>query len=107
MVFQPMAIKEISYGGAQVETDFPLQLDSLHDSGSPWATARWSVKGRASLQHYRRRTRAGTLPVGHEFIEPPERVASAIAASSTPSRPVDARYKKKPVPSGRYVPGLS
>src|SRR5438552_11488957 len=31
MVFQPMAIKEISRGGAQVETTFPLQLDSLHE----------------------------------------------------------------------------
>src|SRR5215467_6313954 len=31
MVFQPMAIKEISRGGAQIETTFPLQLDSLHD----------------------------------------------------------------------------
>lgn len=31
MVFEAMAIKEISHGGAQVETAFPLQLDSLHD----------------------------------------------------------------------------
>jgi hypothetical protein len=31
MVFQSMAIKEISRGGAQIETSFPLQLDSLHD----------------------------------------------------------------------------
>src|SRR5580765_4379672 len=30
-VFQPMGIKEISRGGAQVETGFPLQLDSLHE----------------------------------------------------------------------------
>ena len=31
MVFQPMAVREISRGGALVETVFPLQLDSLHD----------------------------------------------------------------------------
>jgi len=31
MVFQPMAITEIATGGAQIETAFPLQLDSLHD----------------------------------------------------------------------------
>jgi len=31
MVFQPMTIKEISRGGAQVETGFPLHLDSLHE----------------------------------------------------------------------------
>ena|SRR5687767_5467057 len=31
MVFQPIAIKEVGRGGAQVETAFPLQLDSLHE----------------------------------------------------------------------------
>ena len=31
MVFQHMTIREISLGGAQVETAFRLQLDSLHD----------------------------------------------------------------------------
>ena len=31
VVFQPMAIREISRSGAQVETSFPLQLDSLHE----------------------------------------------------------------------------
>src|ERR1700704_3510856 len=31
MVYEPMAIKEISRGGAQIETGFPLHLDSLHD----------------------------------------------------------------------------
>src|SRR5229473_823753 len=31
MVFQQMTMKQISRGGAQIETSFPLQLDSLHD----------------------------------------------------------------------------
>ncbi len=31
MMFAPMAIKELSASGAQIETAFPLQLDSLHD----------------------------------------------------------------------------
>jgi hypothetical protein len=31
MVFQPMTVREISQGGVQVETGFPLQLDSLHE----------------------------------------------------------------------------
>jgi hypothetical protein len=31
MVFAPMAIREISATGAQVETAFPLHLNSLHD----------------------------------------------------------------------------
>ena len=31
MVFQPTAIRQMSKGGMQVETVYPLQLDSLHD----------------------------------------------------------------------------
>ena len=31
MIFQPMTIKEVSHGGAQIETGFPLHLDSLHE----------------------------------------------------------------------------
>src|SRR4051812_37113893 len=31
MVFQPMAIREISSGGATIETRTPLHLNSLHD----------------------------------------------------------------------------
>ena len=31
MVYQPMTIKEISKGGAQIETTYPLQLNSLHE----------------------------------------------------------------------------
>ena len=46
MVFQPMAIKEISRGGAQVETGFPLQLDSLHDFRLTLGDRSVVVKGR-------------------------------------------------------------
>ena len=31
MVFQPIVVLDISHGGAQIETPFPLQVDSLHD----------------------------------------------------------------------------
>src|SRR5918993_1541833 len=31
MVFQPSDVRQMSHGGMQVETGFPLQLDSLHD----------------------------------------------------------------------------
>ncbi|HXG89742.1 MAG TPA: hypothetical protein VNJ02_15540 [Vicinamibacterales bacterium] len=31
MVFQPTAVRQMSKGGMQVETVYPLQLDSLHD----------------------------------------------------------------------------
>src|SRR3982751_4673897 len=47
-VFQPMAIKEISRGGAQVETSFPLQLDSLHEFRLTLGDRSVVVKGRVA-----------------------------------------------------------
>jgi hypothetical protein len=80
MVFQPMAIKEISRGGAQIETGFPLQLDSLHDFRLSLGDRFVVVKGRVAhcsitdveqeLVVYR---------AGIEFIEPPERIAAVIS----------------------------
>lgn len=79
MVFEPMAIKEISRGGAQVETSFPLQLDSLHDFRLTLGDRSVVVKGRVvhcsisdvdqEMVIYRS---------GIEFIEPAERVNSVI-----------------------------
>ena len=46
MVFQPMAVKEISRNGAQVETGFPLLLDSLHDFRLTLGTRSIVLKGR-------------------------------------------------------------
>ncbi|MEQ1728332.1 MAG: PilZ domain-containing protein [Vicinamibacterales bacterium] len=46
MVYQPMAIREISPGGAQIETAFPLQLDSLHEMRLELGDASVVVKGR-------------------------------------------------------------
>ena len=79
MVFQPMAIKEISHGGAQVETAFPLHLDSLHDFRLTLGDRSLVVKGRVvhcsitdvdqELVVYR---------AGIEFVEPADRVSSAI-----------------------------
>ena len=80
MVFQPMAIKEISRGGAQVETAFPLPLDSLHDLRLTLGDRSVVVKGRVvhcsisdvdqELVLYRS---------GLEFIEPSERVFAVIS----------------------------
>ena len=79
MVFQPMAIKEISRGGAQIETGFPLHLDSLHDFRLTLGERSLVVKGRVvhctitdveqELVVYR---------AGIEFVEPSGPVASAI-----------------------------
>jgi len=80
MVFEPMAIKEISRGGAQVETAFRLQLDSLHELRLTLGDRSIVVKGRVvhcsisdvdqELVIYRS---------GVEFIELPDRVYSVIA----------------------------
>src|ERR1700741_2241649 len=80
MVFQPMAIKDISRGGAQVETSFPLQLDSLHDFRLTLGDRSVVVKGR--IAHSRISDVDQdiiTYRSGVEFIEPSERVAAAIA----------------------------
>ncbi len=79
MVFQPMAIKEISRAGAQVETSLPLQLDSLHDFRLTLGDRSVVVKGRVvhcfisdvdqELVVYRS---------GVEFVEVPERVSGVI-----------------------------
>ena len=79
-VFQPMAIKEISRGGAQVETGFPLHLDSLHDFRLTLADRSLIVKGRVvhcsitDVEQEQVLYRSGI-----EFVEPPERVADAIS----------------------------
>jgi hypothetical protein len=80
MVFQPMAIKEISHGGAQVETVLPLQLDSLHDFRLTLGDRSIVVKARVahcSISDVDQEL--VTYRSGIEFIEPSDRVAAAIA----------------------------
>jgi len=81
MVFQPMAIKEISRGGAQVETGFPLQLDSLHEFRLSLGEKSVVVKGRVA--HCRISDvdqELVTYRSGIEFIEPSDRVHGVISA---------------------------
>jgi hypothetical protein len=80
MVFQPTAIKEISRGGAQVETAFPLQLDSLHDFRLTLGDSSIVLKGRVAHCSISDVDQEVVLyRSGIEFIEPPDRVASVIA----------------------------
>ncbi len=80
MVFQPMAIREISRGGAQVETAFPLQLDSLHDFRLTLGDSSIVLKGRVAHCSISDVDQEVVLyRSGIEFIEPPDRVASVIA----------------------------
>ena len=80
MVFQPMAIKEISRGGAQVETAFPLQLDSLHEFRLTLGDRSIVVKGRVahcSISDVDQEF--VTYRSGLEFVEPSDRVYSVIS----------------------------
>jgi len=80
MVFQPMAIKEISVGGAQVETAFPLHLDSLHDLRLTLGDRSVVVKGRVVHCSISDVEQEGVVyRSGVEFIEPPDRVHGVIA----------------------------
>jgi hypothetical protein len=79
MVFQPSAVRQMSHGGMQVETSFPLQLDSLHDFRLTLGNRSVVVKGR--IAHSRISDVDQDEIVyrsGVEFIELSERVASAI-----------------------------
>jgi hypothetical protein len=80
MVFQPMAITEIGRGGAQVETAFPLQLDSLHELRLTLADRSVIVKARVahcSISDVDQEL--VTYRSGVEFVEPTERVYSVIS----------------------------
>jgi hypothetical protein len=80
MVFQPMAIKDISRGGAQVETSFPLHLDSLHEFRLTLGDRSIVVKGRVSYCSISDVEQEGVLyRSGIEFIDPPDRVADVIS----------------------------
>ncbi len=64
MVFQPMSIKEISNGGAQVETGFPLSSIPSRLPAHAQRPLRHHQGPRRALQHQRRRSGSGDLPVG-------------------------------------------
>jgi hypothetical protein len=79
MVFQPVAIKEISAGGADIESGFALQPNSLHDFRLSLGERSVVVKGRVvrcaisdvdqEIVLYRS---------GVEFVELSDRVRDAI-----------------------------
>jgi hypothetical protein len=81
MVFQPMTIVEISHNGAQIETPFRLQLDSLHDFRLSLGERQVVVKGRIAHCYVGElRNDTTVYRSGIEFVEPSEPVHQAIAA---------------------------
>ena len=79
MVYQPMIITDVSRGGAQVETAFPLQIDSLHDFRFALGDRSIVVKGRVAHAHVSNvENEATSYRSGIEFVEPSERIVEAI-----------------------------
>lgn len=80
-VFQPMAILDISERGAQVETTFPLHLDSLHDFRLSLGDRSVIVKGRIAHCKIGDLMEGSVLyRTGVEFVEPSEHARDAIRA---------------------------
>jgi hypothetical protein len=78
-VFQPMHVVDISVGGAQIETAFSLQIDSLHDFRLTLGDRSVIVKGRVAHCHIGDVVQEQVeYRSGIEFIDPPEHVRSAI-----------------------------
>lgn len=80
MVYQPMTIRELSHGGAQVETTFPLQIDSLHEVRLELGDASVVVKGQVvhcSIADMDREL--VTYRSGLEFVEASDGVRELIA----------------------------
>jgi hypothetical protein len=80
MVFQEMAIKEIGRGGMQVETAFPLHLDSLHECRLTLGDRSIVVKGRVVHCSISDMTQEVIVyRSGIEFVDAPGRVDDVVA----------------------------
>ena len=78
-VFQPMTILDVSHGGAQIETPFALQLDSLHDFKISLGDRSIVVKGRIAHCHIGELQEGVVLyRTGVEFIENSEHAQAAL-----------------------------
>ena len=87
MVYQPMTITELSHGGAQIETSFPIQLGSLHDLRLELGATSVVVKGRvAHAQITEVAQQQVVYNSGIEFVEASEQVLAAIDAFVTALR---------------------
>ncbi len=92
MVFQPMTILNISYHGVQIETPFPLQLDSLHQFRLSFGDLVVVVRGRiANCRVSDLDDEATSYRSGVEFVEPSEHVATGLASFVEALRDAPAR----------------
>jgi hypothetical protein len=80
MVFQPMIVKELAVAGATLETRYPLHLNSLHDVRLTLGSRSLVLKGRVVHSRISDVDQdIVTYRTGIEFVEPSDRVLSAIS----------------------------
>jgi hypothetical protein len=79
-VYEPMTILDLSDRGAQVETKFPLHLDSLHEFRLSLGARSVVVKGRIAHCQVGELGETIRYRSGIEFIEPSEHALAAIHA---------------------------
>ncbi len=80
MVFQPMVVREVSLNGVQIESAFPLQLNSLHDFRLTLGPRSIILKGRVahcSISDVDQEV--VVYRSGVEFIDVSDRIAAVIA----------------------------
>ena len=79
MVYEPMAVREISRGGALVETSFALVVDSLHDFRLVLGNISIVVKARIVHSHVSELEQGGVIyRAGIEFVQPTDHALEAI-----------------------------
>ena len=80
MVFEPMAVTQLSVKGLGVETRFPLHLNSLHDMRLTLRSQPVVVKARVVHSRISDVDQdVVTYYSGLEFVELPDRIRAAIA----------------------------
>jgi hypothetical protein len=107
-VFQPMTILDVSHGGAQIETPFALQLDSLHDFRLSLGERSIVVKGRIAHCHIGDLREGVVLyRTGVEFIEASGHVQSAVVhfveALKVVQRAATAASSRPPIVEGQIA----
>ena len=79
MVLEPMLLREISRGGATIETRFPLQINSLHDLRLALGDKPVVIKGRVVHSRISDVDQdIVTYRSGMEFVELSERAGAVI-----------------------------
>ena len=80
MVFEPLAVTELSVKGLAVDTRFPLHLNSLHDMRLTLGSLPVVVKARVIHSHISDVDQdVVTYHSGMEFVELPDRVRTVIS----------------------------